>query len=157
MLIFEMYRPSHSLFDRLREGWRDYLLHDVAPIGVISGPANCMPREWQKAWRVCWAGDEELTDVYQELCERFESICAFDEGGQRVKKTIACVKSALKIDGVIASSAVCQGTTPLTPEQKVIFRDRYLALREYVKSRIDPLWQTENAEATSGMGLHARS
>ena len=55
MLIFEMYRHSHTLFDRLREGWRDYLLNDAAPIGVISGPGNCMPREWQKAWRVAWA------------------------------------------------------------------------------------------------------
>jgi len=147
MLIFEMYRPSHTLFDRLREGWRDYLLNDAAPIGVISGPGNCMPREWQKAWRVCWAGDEALTDVYQDVCERFESICAFDEGGQRVKKTIACVKYALEVDGVLSSSAVGKGTKALTAEQKAIFKDRYLGLREYVKSRIDPLWQTTDAQA----------
>lgn len=147
MLIFEMYRPSHTLFDRLREGWRDYLLSDAAPIGVISGPGNCMPREWQKAWRVAWAGDEQLTDVYQDVCERFESICAFDEGGQGVKKTIACVKAALEVDGVIASSAVCQGTKGLTAEQKRIFKDRYQELREFVKGKIDPLWQTTNAKA----------
>lgn len=149
MLIFEMYRPSHTLLDRLREGWRDYLLNAVAPIGVVSGPANCMPREWQIAWRVCWAGDEELTDIFQDLCQRFESICAFDENGQRVKKTIACVKYALEVDGVIASSAVCSGTKALTGEQKSLFKDRYLALREVVKGRIDPLWQTASAEAGS--------
>jgi dihydrodipicolinate synthase/N-acetylneuraminate lyase len=146
MLIFEMYRPSHTLFDRLREGWRDYLLNDAAPIGVISGPGNCMPREWQKAWRVCWAGDEELTDVYQDLCQRFETICAFEENGQRVKKTIACVKYALEVDGVISSSLVGKGTKALTAEQRAIFKDRYMALREYVKSRIDPLWQTTDAQ-----------
>ncbi len=146
MLIFEMYRPSHTLFDRLREGWRDYLLNDAVPIGVISGPGNCMPREWQKAWRVCWAGDEALTDVYQDICERFESICGFDEGGQRVKKTIACVKYALEVDGVLTSSAVGKGTKSLTAEQKAIFKDRYLGLREYVKSRTESLWQTTDAQ-----------
>lgn len=146
MLIFEMYRPSHRLFDRLREGWRDYLLNDAVPIGVISGPGNCMPREWQKAWRVCWAGDEELTDVYLDICQRFESICGFEENGQRVKKTIACVKYALEIDGVISSSAVGKGTTALTPEQRVIFKERYLSLREYVRSRTEPLWQTTTVQ-----------
>ena len=147
MLIFEMYRPSHTFFDRLREGWRDYLLNDAVPIGVISGPGNCMPREWQKAWRVCWAGDEALTNVYQEICERFESICGFEESGQRVKKTIACVKYALEIDGVLSSSAVGNGTKSLTADQQAIFKDRYLGLREYVKSQTEPLWQTTDAQA----------
>jgi dihydrodipicolinate synthase/N-acetylneuraminate lyase len=146
MLIFEMYRPSHTFFDRMREGWRDYLLNDAVPIGVISGPANCMPREWQKAWRVCWAGDEELTNVFQDICQRFEAICAFQENGQRVKKTVACVKYALEIDGVITSSAVAQGTKALTAEQKAIFKEGYLALREYIKRHTEPLWQTTDAQ-----------
>ncbi|MGH9849493.1 MAG: dihydrodipicolinate synthase family protein [Blastocatellia bacterium] len=142
MLIFEMYRPGHGVAGRLREGWRDFLLHDAPPIGVVSGPANCMPREWQKAWRVCWAGDEELTDVYQDLCSRFEKICGFDENGRRVKKTIACVKYALELDGVISSSAVGRGTKALSDEQKRIFSDKYQALRDDAKSRIETTWQT---------------
>ena len=143
MLIFDLYRPSHSLLDRFREGWRDFLLNDAAPVGVVSGPGNCMPREWQKAWRVCWAGDEELTDVYQGICEGFEAICGFEENGQRVKKTIACVKYAMELDGAIDSSEVCQGTKALTAEQRAIFKDRYLALRQQVTGMIDPLWQTQ--------------
>jgi len=142
MLIFEMYRPSHGLIGRLREGWRDHLLHDALPIGVVSGPANCMPREWQKAWRVCWAGDDELTDVYQDLCSRFEEICGFDENGRRVKKTIACVKYALELDGVISSAAVRAGTKALVDEQKKSFSDNYHALRHYARKRIDMIWQT---------------
>jgi dihydrodipicolinate synthase/N-acetylneuraminate lyase len=142
MLIFEMYRPSHSLVGRLREGWRDHLLHDTPPIGVVSGPANCMPREWQKAWRVCWAGDDELTDVYQDLCSRFEKICCFEEGGRRVTKMIACLKRALEIDGVISSAAVGRGTRHLSDEQKKLFRDDYYALRDYARKRIDSRWQT---------------
>jgi len=142
MLIFEMYRPSHGLLGRLREGWRDHLLHDTPPIGVVSGPANCMPREWQKAWRVCWAGDDELTGVYQDLCSRFEEICGFNEDGRRVMKVIACVKYALELDGVISSVAVGRGTKALSEEQKKIFSDDYYALRDYARKRFDPIWQT---------------
>jgi dihydrodipicolinate synthase/N-acetylneuraminate lyase len=142
MLIFEMYRPSHGLFGRLREGWRDYLLRAMPPIGVVSGPANCMPREWQKAWRVCWAGDDELTDVYMDLCSRFDRICGFEEGGRRVMKIIACIKRALELDGVIASAMVGRGTGELSDEQKNIFSDNYLALRCYARKRIDANWLT---------------
>jgi dihydrodipicolinate synthase/N-acetylneuraminate lyase len=142
MLIFEMYRPSHSLFGRFREGWRDHLLHYMPPIGVVSGPANCLPREWQKAWRVCWAGDDELTDVYKNLCSRFEEICGFEEGGRRVMKTIACIKYALEIDGVISSAAVGRGTKELSDRQKEIFSDNYSALRHYARKRIDVNWRT---------------
>ena len=142
MLIFEMYRPKHGMFGRLREGWRDHLLHDTPPIGVVSGPANCMPREWQKAWRVCWAGDDELTDVYKGLCSRFEQICGFDEIGRRVMKTIACIKYALELDGVISSAAVGRGTKALSDGQKKTFSDNYHALRHYARKRIDANWRT---------------
>ncbi len=141
-LIFEMYRPSHGLLGRLREGWRDHLLHYTPPIGVVSGPANCLPREWQKAWRVCWAGDGELTDVYKDLCSRFEEICRFEENGRRVTKMIACLKRALEIDGVISSAAVGRGTRALSDEQKKIFSDNYHALRHYARKKIDANWQT---------------
>ncbi len=142
MLIFEMYRPSNGLLGRLREGWRDHLLHNTPPIGVVSGPANCMPREWQKAWRVCWAGDDELTDVYRDLCSRFEEICGFDEDGRRVIKTIACIKCALELDGVISSAAVGRGTRALSDEQKKTFSENYHALRHYARMRIDANWRT---------------
>ncbi|HKQ89633.1 MAG TPA: dihydrodipicolinate synthase family protein [Blastocatellia bacterium] len=142
MLIFEMYRPSHGLLGRLREGWRDHLLHYTPPIGVVSGPANCMPREWQKAWRVCWAGDDELTDFYKDLCSRFEEICGFDENGRRVMKTIACIKCALELDCVISSTAVGRGTRALSDEQKKTFSDNYHALRHYAQKRIDANWRT---------------
>src|SRR5262249_40315228 len=147
MLIFEMYRPSHGLFGRLREGWRDHLRRYTAPIGVVSGPANCLPREWQKAWRVCWAGDDELTDVYEDFCSRFEEICGFDEGGRHVMKTIACIKYALELDGVISSAAVGRGTKALSVEQKKTFGDNYHALRHYAQKRIDANWLTDADQA----------
>ncbi|MGH9802217.1 MAG: hypothetical protein ACRD82_17785, partial [Blastocatellia bacterium] len=90
-----------------------------------------------------WAGDEELTNIYHDICQRFETICAFEENGQRVKKTIACVKYAMEIDGAVSISKVAAGTKALTTEQCAIFKDRYLALREFVKQSVDPLWQTQ--------------
>lgn len=142
MLIFETFRPSRGLLGRFREGWRDFLLNDTAPIGVVSGPGNAMPREWQKAWRVCWAGDEELIDTYYRLCEDFERICGFEENGRRVKKTIACIKYALELDGVIGSSLVCEGTTALTAGQRDAFRSDYEALKSGIDRLTDRKWKT---------------
>lgn len=151
MLIFEWYRPSRGLLGRLREGWRDYLLHDALPIGVVSGPANVLPREWQKAWRVCWAGDEEMMERYEEFCECFERICVFEESGRQVKKSIACMKEALLIDKVIVSSAVVRGTAALSEEQKRVFAGRYAELRDRIRANSSTLWQT----AVGAEAMHA--
>ena len=56
-----------------------------------------------------------------------------------VKKTIACLKLALEIDGVIASSLVAAGTKSLSAVEREGFSDRY---RELKSGLIDPLWQT---------------
>jgi len=142
MLIFEWYRPAHGVIGRLREGWHTYLLHDALPIGVVSGPANVLPREWQKAWRACWAGDEQRMAVYRDLFSRFEAACAFEEDGRRVKKTIACLKYALELDGVISSGLVARGTKLLSTAQQQTFAEKYQALRERVRREVEPLWQT---------------
>ena len=36
-LIFDWYRPKKGFINRLQSGWRNWLLHDQLPIGVISG------------------------------------------------------------------------------------------------------------------------
>lgn len=141
-LIFEIYRSGRGLLGRLRDGWRDFLLHDAVPIGVVSGPGNVMPREWQKAWRVCWAGDEASMDLYHELCGRFDQICSFDEGGRRVTKMIAGLKYALELDGVITAGGVLRGTAALTSEQKSVFIERHRQLRESIAAHVPPRWQT---------------
>ena len=147
MLIFDVFRPSHGIIGRFREGWRDFQLNYTHPIGVVSGPANVMPREWQKAWRVCWAGDEELTDIYQELFLRFEKICEFEENGRRVNKAIACLKYALELDGVISTSQVGRGTKSLSDEQKQIFKENYRAFQEQSRNKTQSLWQTNRQTA----------
>lgn len=146
MLIFDWFRPSDSWTGRIREGWRDYLLHDHLPIGVVSGPANVLPREWQKSWRACWSGDEEAINLWKGVCEEFEQICVFEEQGQSVKKTIACLKYALEVDGVIKSSAVVSGTKALTESQKPVFAERYQKLRENIARKVPKLWATRRPQ-----------
>src|SRR4029453_11111333 len=95
-----------------------------------------------KAWRVCWAGDEPLTDLYRGLCERFEEMCGFVADGRRVKKTLACLKYALELDGVISSSLVAPGTPALSDPEKQIFAANYRALRDRIQHQVELLWQT---------------
>ena len=143
MLIFDLYRPKDGMIGRLQEGWHEYLLNYSPPIGVISGPGNVLPREWQKAWRVCWAGDEEMIDRYQALCGRFDEIVVFNQpDGRAVSKMLAGLKYALELDGVITSSHVVNGTPALTEEEKAVFRDRYAALRAAIHDSTNPVWQT---------------
>ena len=137
MLVFDWFMPRKGFAGRIREGWRDYLLHDTLPIGVVSGPANVQPREWQKAWRSCWSGDTELITTYRELFTEFEHICQ--------RKTIACIKQALAIDGVISSASgnvVGNGTRALSLDEASRFRDAYEAYTERARRASLPLWQT---------------
>ncbi len=143
MLIFDWYQPQRGLAGRLRAGLNEWLLSDALPIGVVSGPGNVLPREWKKSWNVCWAGDEEWMKVYADLCQRFETMTAFGNSqGQYVGKMLACLKYALELDGVIASSLVCRGTQALSDEERQIFSAAWAGLREQVQQQTNPLWQT---------------
>jgi dihydrodipicolinate synthase/N-acetylneuraminate lyase len=143
MLIFDWFRPRRGVLGRGQAGVNEWLLNDALPVGVVSGPGNVLPREWQKAWRVCWAGDDELMDVYADLCQRFEAMTEFGvSGGQYVGKMLACLKYALALDGVITSGLVCQGTQALTQDEQRTFSEAWAALRENVRRATKPLWQT---------------
>lgn len=144
MLIFDWFKPSRTLFGRMRESWRDYLLHDSLPIGVVSGPGNVLPREWQKSWRACWAGDEDSMSLWFEICQGFERICAFEDSGRRVGKTIACLKYALELDGVISRSHVAKGTNALTSKEQESFAIAYRRLRESITRSAPGAWQTRS-------------
>ena len=130
-LIFDWYRPKKGFMRRIQSGWRDWMLHDHLPIGVISGPANVLPREWQKAWNVCWAGDEELMDQAQQMAEKFEALSLFNDANsnQYTGKMIACLKYALELDGVISSSFVAGKTKTLSDLEKEEFKKKYFAFK----------------------------
>jgi len=154
MLIFDWFRPKRGVIGRLRAGWDEWLLHHALPIGVVSGPGNVLPREWQKAWRVCWAGDEALLNQYRNLCADFEARTFFGQAGttQYTGKMIAALKYALELDGVISSSLVAAGTATLTEDDRARFREgefSYPLWQQKWKDVIDARWQTERLPEVS--------
>ncbi|HEX5734592.1 MAG TPA: dihydrodipicolinate synthase family protein [Blastocatellia bacterium] len=140
MLMFQVFRMDDGLLGRIREYWNRYLLHNELPIGVVSGPANALPREWQRAWRACFSGDERLMAIYKSIFEEFSAACRFSEGGKEVKKSVACFKQALKIEGVIESAAVAKGTRQLTDDQRRAFQINYEKIKQKLLELTDPLW-----------------
>ena len=147
MLIFDWFRPQHGFIGRLQAGWNEWLLNRALPIGVVSGPRNVLPREWQKAWRVCWAGDEELMKQYRDLCIGFEARTFFGRAGtsQYTGRMIACLKYALELDGVISSSLVASGTPALSDEDRLQFREgphSYAAWRDEWQRFNTGQWRT---------------
>ncbi len=146
MLIFDLFRPTRGFLGKIREYWNLYLLHHALPIGVVAGPANVFPREWQKAWRACSAGDEVLMHRYRRLLGAFERLSTFEEGGRPVLKLIAAMKYALALEGIITSVHVAWGTPALTAEQKSIFAERYARLKEEIRAQTDPLWRSRAEE-----------
>lgn len=143
MLMFQVFQLDDGLLGRAREYWNRYLLHNELPIGVVSGPANAMPREWQRAWRACYAGDERLMSVYKDAFEQFSAACRFSQGGKEVKKSIACLKHALKLDGVINSHLVGNGTRALDAAEQVEFEKRYLRIRQNLAAITDSVWTSQ--------------
>ena len=140
MLIFQVFKIEEGIAGRLREYWNRYLLHDELPIGVVSGPANVMPREWQRAWRACYAGDRRLMDIYLSAFSRFNDACVFPKLSGSPNKMIACLKYALKLDGVIDSDAVAARTPALSEQERRQFAADYQRIKDFIAENTDHLW-----------------
>lgn len=140
MLMFQVFKLEDGFVGWVQEYWNRYLLHNELPIGVVSGPANVMPREWQRAWRACYAGDERLMPVYQSAFEQFGAACRFSQGGVQVDKMIACLKYALKLDGVVSSDLVAEGTHALDRNERLEFARRYEAIKQNLARQTDAVW-----------------
>jgi dihydrodipicolinate synthase/N-acetylneuraminate lyase len=141
MLMFHVFRIQEGPAGVIREYWNRYLLHNELPVGVVAGPANVFPREWQRAWRACYAGDDKLMAVYKGPFELFESACRFAQrAGGPVNKMIACLKEALRVGGVIESAQVAAGTPALTSDEASIFAARLGELKNQLAVSTDPIW-----------------
>jgi dihydrodipicolinate synthase/N-acetylneuraminate lyase len=136
MLMFQLFKLEDGLVGRVREYWNRYLLHNDLPIGVVSGPANALPREWQRAWRASFAGDDRLMSFYKSTFEQFSAACRFGD----VKKSIACLKYALKLNSVIESDIVAVGTRSLTDSDRQQFATQFSQIREKLATFTDPIW-----------------
>lgn len=116
-LIFDLFRPRTGAWGVVAEHWNRYRLRGSLPTGVVSGPANALPREWARAWQVCRAGDAERMAEVRRVVDAFRK-GTFSAGG---RCTIACLKHALVRKGVISSAAVAKSTPTLTGEDAARF------------------------------------
>jgi dihydrodipicolinate synthase/N-acetylneuraminate lyase len=144
MLMFQLFKLDDGILGRVREYWNRYLLHNDLPIGVVAGPANVWPREWQRAWRACFAGDDQLMPAYNLAFDRFERACIFNQNGISQAKMLACLKFALKLEGVIDSDLVATGTPALTEDDRRTFSDEYRKIRQQLATCTDPHWNSRS-------------
>jgi dihydrodipicolinate synthase/N-acetylneuraminate lyase len=135
-LIFELFRPRTGLLGALAEHWNRYWLSGSLPTGVVSGPANALPREWARAWQVCRAGDLERMEQVRSVVEAFRA-GTFSSSGRR---TIACLKRALCTLGVISSHAVARGTPDLARPDAERFDETFERVRKMAFERIGHPW-----------------
>jgi dihydrodipicolinate synthase/N-acetylneuraminate lyase len=137
-LIFDIYRPYHGLVGTIREHWDRWRRAGGMPLGVVSGPANALPREWAFAWQVCRAGDEERMDRAQRVIEAFRD-CTVTASG---KRTLACLKRGLYREGVISNAAVAPGTPELSREDAEHFDVAFEEVKKLAASEIGDPWLT---------------
>ena len=137
-LIFEIYRPYHGFFGPVHEHWDRWRLAGGLPVGVVSGPANAMPREWAWAWQVCRAGDEERMDKAQRVVDAFRDRTIAASG----KRTLACLKRALYREGVISSPRVATGTPELTSADAERFDAAFDEVKQLAAQEIGEPWIT---------------
>ncbi len=137
-LIFDLYRPYHGFFGSVQEHWNRWRLSGGLPVGVVSGPANALPREWAWAWQVCRAGDEERMMRAQRVVDAFRDR-TFAAGGRR---TLACLKRALYTEGVISSPCVAPGTPELSSVDAERFDEAFAEVKELAASEIGAPWLT---------------
>lgn len=140
LLMFQVFNLQSGITGTIKEYWNRYLLHNEFPIGVVSGPANVLPREWQRAWRACHRGDERLMAVYLSAFQKFSKATKFDRNGKRVSKTIACLKLGLKLQGAIATTRVGEGTATLSDDEAMHFTNEFLSLKKQLEDQTDPMW-----------------
>lgn len=136
LLIFDIFRPRHGLFGVIAEYWNRYWLWGSMPTGVVAGPANLLPREWQRAWRICQAGDVERMQECQAIFEAFRASTRTAGG----KRTLACLKRALRTLGVITKDCVAKGTPELSSAEAQQFDHAFAALREQIAARFPEIW-----------------
>ncbi|MEZ4332104.1 MAG: dihydrodipicolinate synthase family protein [Myxococcota bacterium] len=140
-LIFDMFRPYRpGLFGAIHEHWDRWRRAGGLPIGVVSGPANAMPREWAWAWQVCRAGDVERMDRVQRVVDGFRD-CSTLPSGKR--PTLACLKRALVLEGVISSGCVAKGTSALPKDDTARFDEAWAALKAMAVREIGEPWVTK--------------
>jgi dihydrodipicolinate synthase/N-acetylneuraminate lyase len=140
MLIFEIFHPRSGWLGPVAERWNRHRLRGAVPIGVVSGPANALPREWARAWQVSRAGDAERMDQVKEVLDAFLRCALASADGRPGMPLIACTKRALRGLGVVSSDVVAPGTPQLSEAAARRFDDGFRAVRALARERIGAPW-----------------
>jgi dihydrodipicolinate synthase/N-acetylneuraminate lyase len=143
MHILEMMRPREGFWGTIVEHWNRFLLHDLLPAGVVSGPANLFPREWQRAWQVSSAGDVERMDELAAIFRAFSDSYRFPAG----KRSLAALKRGLARAGVLSSDAVARGTAAFSAEEGALFDAKIEKLHERIAAVLPARWRSDPADA----------
>jgi dihydrodipicolinate synthase/N-acetylneuraminate lyase len=152
-LIFELFSPPDGIAASARHYWNRYLTNHTLPYGVVAGPANAMPREWQRAWQWCRKQDVEQMIRYSRALEEFREACSFKRSGVDYVPMIACLKASLVELGVITSDAVAEGTPPLNRDERREFAARFHALREKWARVLEPDWLSQYDDRAGGSAV----
>jgi dihydrodipicolinate synthase/N-acetylneuraminate lyase len=139
-----MMRPRSGLWGKLSEHWNRFLLHDLLPTGVVAGPANLWPREWQRAWQVASAGDVELMGEMKRIFASYRDAYTFRGAG---KRSLAALKRGLLALGVVSSDAVASGTPALDSRQAELFDRSFERLLAEVRGSLPDRWVSAAVEA----------
>ncbi len=142
-LIFDLYAPPKGAGGWTRHYWNRYWTRDSLPYGIVAGPSNAMPREWQRALRVCRNGDGALMRRYAQVLEEFRAACEFNRGGRVFRPTLACLKAALAEMGVCRSEALAPGTPGFGDGERREFARRFRDLRRRAAATLEPGWLSE--------------
>ncbi len=142
-LIFDLFAPPAGARGWTRHYWNRYWTRDALPYGIVAGPSNAMPREWQRALRVCRNGDAALMHRYSQVLEEFRAACEFNRGGRSFRPTLACLKAALVEMGVCRSEALAPGTPAFSDGERREFARRFKALRRRAAALLEPGWLSE--------------
>jgi len=136
MLMFQVFNLEHGLLGRVREYWNRYLLHNELPIGVVSGPANALPREWQRAWRR-YASDERLMSIYKSAFEQFVAACQFSQADGRVRKDDCLSEARVEAGWCDHFGSVAEGTRSLDEDERREFAGHYMRIKQHLASATD--------------------
>ena len=137
-LIFDLYRPYTGFLGPVREHWDRWRTRGCLPLGVVAGPANAMPREWAYAWQVSRAGDAERMDKAQRVVDAFRDRTIAASG----KRSLASLKRALFVEGIVSSPCVAPGTPALTDEDAKRFDEAFGEVKELAAREIGAPWVT---------------
>jgi dihydrodipicolinate synthase/N-acetylneuraminate lyase len=148
-LIFDLFARPAGIGGWARNLWNRYWTRSALPAGVVAGPANVLPREWQRAWQVSLEGNQESMHRYARVLDAFRAACEFKRDGRSFRPTIACLKTALVRRGVCLSDAVAPGTAALDAGERAEFFRRMDELDRLAAATLEPLFVSRAESSTA--------